>query len=389
MFECFAWLTLLIASGSAISFLANLWGFRKAVPWSGEQAGVGCPHHDDLSSHVSVLIPARNEAERIGATLGAVLANRGIDFEVIVLDDHSQDGTAARVAELATRDERVRLVSGATLPPGWCGKQFACHQLAQHARYDELLFLDADVKLAQDAIVRCCLQRRLAKVDLLSGFPRQQVGSLGEALLIPLMHLVLLTYLPFRLMRHSQLPSASAGCGQLFLTRRQAYEESGGHGAIKGSLHDGVTLPRSYRQGGWRTDVFDAGDLATCRMYRGWLQTWRGLSKNAHEGMANTRLIFPMTGLLVMGYLVPTVLALQQCLLSESAPVFTLAFAAAFISYVPRLVAAARFDRCWLAAMLLPVSIFLFVLLQWVAFLRNAVGYRPQWRGRVYATSTP
>ncbi len=113
-----------------------------------------------------------------------------------------------------------------------------------------------------------------------------------------------------------------------------------------------------------------------------------GLSKNAHEGVANPRLIVPATSLMVMGYLVPTVLAVQQCLAPSSRRVLVLAVVASVISYVPRLIAAARFDRCWLAAGLLPLSIVLFVLLQWVAFVKYALGSRPVWRGRAYATSS-
>ncbi len=305
-----------------------------------------------------------------------------------MLDDQSRDITAAIVEGIAKQDERLRLLPGTPLPHGWCGKQYACHQLAQHAQHDELLFIDADVTLAPDAIRRCLLQQRAAGADLLSGFPRQVVGTFGEALLLPLIHVVLLTYLPFRRMRTTKRPSTSAGCGQLFLTNRRAYQESGGHAAIRASLHDGVTLPRAYRREGLTTDVFDASDLACCRMYRGWAQTIRGLMKNAHEGIANVRLIVPATLLMLMGYVAPTALALHQLFWPETDRSLAVALTAALVSYVPRLVTAARFDRAWVAALLFPLSILLFVLLQWVAFVRNRTGSRSMWRGRAYTPTT-
>ncbi len=196
--------------------------------------------------------------------------------------------------------------------PSGAANNMLVSQLAEHARHDELLFMDADVLLAPDAICRCVMQRKITGVDLLSGFPRQRVGTFGEALLIPLMHIVLLTYLPFRRMRRSTSPATSAGCGQLFLTSRAAYQQVGGHASIKASLHDGLTLPRAYRRAGLTTDIFDARDLATCRMYRGWSQTWAGLLKNAHEGIANPRLIVPATMLMFMNFVAPTIFLVDQ-----------------------------------------------------------------------------
>ena len=317
-----------------------------------------------------------------------MLANQDCQFEIVVLDDQSQDDTTQIVNELAAVDRRVRLVHGLPLPPGWCGKQYACFQLAEHASHNELLLIDADVLLAPDAICRCVMQRKVAGVDLLSGFPRQRVGSFGEALLIPLMHIVLLTYLPIQRMRQRKSPATSAGCGQLFLTSRQAYEQVGGHAAIKASLHDGLTLPRAYRRAGLKTDIFDARDVANCRMYHGWSQTCAGLLKNAHEGIANARLIVPATTLMFMNFVAPTIFLLYQLLHPDSARLLALAWIAAGISFVPRIVAAARFDGAWLATAFFPVSVLLFIGLQWVAFGRQLFGRKSNWRGRVYHVET-
>ncbi len=379
MVEVFAWVTLGFAIGSALLFLCNYLAFRKA-PSANRYAG-------EVPA-VSVLIPARDEARGILQTLHAILANRSVDVEVVVLDDHSQDATATLVTDLAALDSRVRLIRGSTLPRGWCGKQYACHQLAQQARHDEFLFIDADVTLAADAILRCLLQRRATGADLLSGFPRQIVGSLGEAMLIPLMYVVLLTYLPFVLMRRTNMTSAAAGCGQLFLTSRSAYQQAGGHAAIRSSLHDGLTLPRAYRRAGLTTDVFDASDFAQCRMYRGLAQTWSGLIKNAHEGIANWRLLLPLTSLMIMGYVAPTALLLSQGFQARSLVVLAVAAVATIVSYLPRVLTAARFDRAWFSTALFPISILLFVALQWVAFGRRLVGTHSHWRGRTYTAET-
>jgi glycosyltransferase involved in cell wall biosynthesis len=378
MVELLSLVILGFAVVTLVVFLCNLAVFRRA------------PVVDDTARlpAVSVLIPARDEEHGIRQTLDTLLAQQNVELEVVVLDDQSQDATAREVAEVAAGDSRVRLLHGRPLPLGWCGKQYACHQLAQQAKNSELLFIDADVKLAPDAVARCVQHRLDGGTNLLSGFPRQVVGGLGEALMTPLIHIVLLTYLPFWMMRKGRMPSASAGCGQLFATSRAAYERSGGHAAIKSSLHDGVTLPRAYRRAGLTTDVFDASDLARCRMYSGWSQTFRGLLKNAHEGIANRHLIVPATSLMVMGYLAPTILALYQLFHPTSVRTVSIALTAAVVSYVPRVVTAARFDRTWLSAGLFPLSILLFVTLQWVAFVRHSLGSPSTWRGRTYTPTT-
>ena len=195
----------------------------------------------DSANAISVLIPARNEELNIGAAVTAVLANRQVNLEVIVLDDHSTDRTAEIVSKLALLDPRLRLESAPILPAGWCGKQHACDALARLARHPFLVFLDADVKLAPDALCRmlCFIQER--DVALASGIPFQELGSFSEWLLIPLIHFVLLSFLPLRRMRRTTSPACSAGCGQLFIARRAAYQACGGHAQIRNSLHDGIS----------------------------------------------------------------------------------------------------------------------------------------------------
>ena len=227
-----------------------------------------------------------------------------------MLDDHSDDRTAAIVEELAEADDRVRLVSAPELPAGWCGKQHACWVLAREARHPLLVFLDADVRLAPDALARMAAFLSASGADLASGIPRQETGTLLEKLEIPLIHFILLGFLPIRRMRKSRRPSFSAGCGQLFIARADAYHQCGGHGAIRETFHDGIRLPRAFRAAGFKTDLFDATDLATCRMYRNAREVWYGLAKNAGEALAAPGMIVPMSLILLGGQVLPLVLLL-------------------------------------------------------------------------------
>ena len=123
-----------------------------------------------------------------------------------------------------------------------------------------------------------------------------------------MMHYVLLGYLPIERMRSTVDPGFAAGCGQLFLAKKQEYLQSDGHRAIASSRHDGIKLPRNFRNHGFKTDLFDASDIAKCRMYQSLSQVHRGLLKNATEGIANPKLILPFSILLLGGATIPPLL---------------------------------------------------------------------------------
>ena len=382
----FVWSSLGASAFVSVMFLVNLLFFRKAVR-SPKSAGIANASPPD-SYDVSVLIPARNEALRIGPLLDSVLASEGVSCDLCVLDDESQDGTDAIVEAYSKKHPNVRLLKGTPVPAGWSGKQFACYQLAQQAKHEELVFLDADVALTKDALRRAIMQRRRTRADLLSGFPRQRVITIGEQLLIPLIHVILLCFLPFALMRWTRMTGAAAGCGQFFLTTKRAYEQCGGHGAIRQSLHDGIMLPRAYRMSGLKTDLFDASDIAHCRMYTSFPETWSGLMKNANEGFAKMPLLPVMTVLMLLAFVGPllSAVALSMNLISED---FAFPIIAAFVlSYLPRVLCCLKFDRAWLACMLNPVSIVLFLTIQWIALIRKSQGKGVQWRQRSYEMAT-
>jgi hypothetical protein len=324
---------------------------------------------------VSVLIPARNEAANIGDAVGCVLASTGVDVEMCVLDDGSTDDTAAILAGIG--DPRLRVFQGGVLPPGWSGKQHACARLAAHATHDLMVFVDADVRLAPDALARMAGFMQRNDVGLASGFPRQVTGSWAEMLLLPLIHLLLLGYLPMARMERDVSPALGAGCGQIFIARRAAYARAGGHGAIRASLHDGITLPRAFRRAGIMTGLFDATDLARCRMYQDSAGVWEGLTKNATEGMAKPIALPIWTLLLAGGHVLPFLLLAAPL----TAP---LAWPACLCSWGLRAVLARRFRQSWLSVMLHPVGMVALLALQWVALLRAALGVKATWRGRAY-----
>ena len=342
---------------------------------------LGAPAPAPAGTRVAILIPARDEAAGIAACVEAALASTGVELEVLVLDDQSVDATAAIVARIAEADPRLRLASAPPLPDGWSGKQHACHRLSRLTDAPYLLFLDADVRLQPDAAAR--LAGALARTDLVSGVPRQRMESLAELLIIPMINALLLGYLPIPLSRRASRPSLAAGCGQMIAVRAEAYARSGGHAAIRRSLHDGLTLPRLFRAVGLRTDLVAGSGLATCRMYAGWSAVVRGTTKNATEGLAKPGALPVWTVLLLGGHVAPWFLLAAALAGGRAGPAGLAALACAG-PLLARLMQAVRCREPLRSVLLNPFAFVLLLALQWRALLRRLSNRPETWRGRSY-----
>ncbi len=342
------------------------------------------PEPEAASGTVSILIPARNEAATIAATVEAALASRGIPVEVLVGDDHSTDATAEIVRAIAARDPRLRLVAVPALPEGWTGKNHACAALAAEAGGDRLLFIDADVTLEPAAAAALAAHSAKEGAALVSGVPRQRMGSLGEWLTVPMINFLLVGYLPVPMMRRDRRPALGAACGQLVMFAADAYRSTGGHGAIRTSLHDGVVLPRLLRTAGHRTDLVAGHALATCRMYRGFREAWAGFSKNAHEGMATPRALPVWTLLLFGGQVLPAllVLAVLVGLVSDAAGL--VAAAALLIALATRAAITLVTREPAATIPLHPVTVLVALAIQWNVLLRKKRAGAAVWKGRSY-----
>lgn len=372
MLDALAGLGLVLAALPAALTLANLPLFRAP-----RRRGNGA----DLPP-ASILIPARDEQKRIGAAVRHALASEGIETEVVVMDDHSTDRTAAIVRGLMEDEPRLRLESAPELPADWSGKPHACQALADRTSSPVLVFLDADVRLERDGVARAVRFLVDSGADLCSGFPRQETGSLVERLVIPMMHVLLLGYLPLIGMRLSRSPMFAAGCGQLMVVRRDAYERAGGHAAVRTTFHDGLTLPRAFRRAGLVTAIFDGTRVARCRMYRGAREVVLGLAKNAREGMAGPVGIWAWSVLLLGGHVLPAGLAVVGALVAPASGWFRLAAIATALGIGSRLVLALRFRHSLVGALLHPAGAALLVGIQWFARLRREGG-GVAWKGRV------
>ncbi len=250
-------------------------------------------------SSVAILIPARNEAKVIATTVTSLLQQNYPLMQLLVLDDHSDAGTADAAECAAGHDPRFRILTGRTLPPGWMGKNWACHQLAEAAGEadasadkqspgpDILLFTDADVLWQPGAVMALVTEFQHSGADLLTIWPTQITVTWGERLTVPLMALAVLGYLPLRLAHDFYHPLASAANGQCMAFRRTAYATIGGHTAVRSTVVEDVRLAQHVKTSGLKLRMADGNELLRCRMYDGWQATLNGYAKNILAGHGN------------------------------------------------------------------------------------------------------
>ncbi len=237
--------------------------------------------YDDL---VSILIPARDEEQNILNLLQSVRNQDYHNYEVIVLDDHSSDRTFEICKEFAASDQRFRVLAGKELPGDWLGKNYACYQLAGEARGKFLMFVDADETVADGLINNTVHRMKFYRLDLLSLFTNQVMITLGERMIVPLMHFILLNLLPLRLVRLSKSPAFSAASGQFMMFTADNYKENQWHEQVKEKVVEDIEIMRSLKGLGFKGEALLANGYIFCRMYRSFAGAFQGFSKNLLAG---------------------------------------------------------------------------------------------------------
>ena len=240
---------------------------------------------------LTVIVPARNESANIGPCLRSLLAQEysAQRLRFVVIDDDSQDDTAAIVASLARSDSRLTLLSAPPLPAGWKGKVHACWYAVQAIAADSewLCFIDADVRAEPLALATAMQLAEAGALDLLSLAPRHELRSFAERLIIPCG----LYVLGFSLDRtRIQAPdSDDALCtGQFMLMRRRAYEQVGGYASVHDSICEDLDFARLLKRHGLNVRLEDGSAVLVTRMYTGWATLWPGFAKNLVDMLGGT-----------------------------------------------------------------------------------------------------
>ncbi|MFK2901919.1 glycosyltransferase [Dyella jejuensis] len=361
------------ASLPALMWLGLL--FVPWRPWSTRERIEADPlaTHTDLSE-ITVLIPARNEADVIGLTLSGLQA-QGSGLQVVVVDDQSSDDTA----RIAATYPNTRVISGQPLPEGWAGKLWALEQGRAHVHTPMTLLLDADIQLQPGLLAPLLAHKRGENRQFVSLMADLRRTSFWDRLLLPAFVYYFKLIYPFAL-SNSGFRHVAAAAGGCVLVDTEALRRAGAFASLRNALIDDCTLARQVKNAGYRTWLGLSRGVVSLRPY--------GTLRSIHDMVARSAftqlryssgLLLAVTALFVLAYGLPF-------LLLGSAATWRLgavALVAMMLSYLPML----RYYRMRLAwALLLPVSALLYLGMTWSSAIRYWRGVRSRWKDRTYST---
>ncbi len=331
---------------------------------------------------ISILIPARNEETNLAACLDTALAQGEIVGEALVYDDHSTDNTQAVINEFVKRDPRVRLIRAAALPAGWCGKTFACTQLAASARGEWLLFLDADARLAEGAAARMLAEAVRRRLTLLSCWPALELRSFWEKALMPLLNFVVFTLYPAPLALKRDDASLGLAHGACLLVHRSTYERVGGHTEVRDQLFEDVRLAQVWRERGAAGLCLDGQGIVSVRMYRTFAEIWGGFQKNFYPAFRRELSFWMFMATHLALFLLPFILAPFVLMMDRVGGAALIVIALCVMAM--RAVLAVRFRHPWWSVLLHPVGEAILLALGLSSWWRCKSGRGVEWKGRRY-----
>lgn len=358
-----------LLAGMLAVALANLWTAPRL-----ERAG-----EPSSTPTVSLLMPARDEAENLRRTLPPLLAQDYLRLEILLLDDRSADGTAEVAARMASdAGGSLRVLRGTEPPPGWVGKNWACHQLAEAATGEILVFCDADVDAASAAVRRTVAMLQRHAAGAVTALPRQRLDGWAQAAVVPVVaQLPVLAMLPLRLVPLVRSPSVSMANGQWLAFTRAAYDACGGHAAVRGEVLEDVALGRRVKAAGRRLVACVAPALLAVRMYGSAREMRQGFRKNLYPLLGGRRLPFAL-GLVLLSFawLYPFAAAVGRT------PISLLPLA---LLLGMRIAGALLFRHGWRTVLLHPVGVLAAAALAVESWIRHECG-TVTWRGREVPT---
>jgi len=354
----------------------NMWVFRKKK--------YQVINEKDLP-FVSVLIPARNEERNIRECVESLLEQKYAKYEVIVLDDNSEDGTSKILAELKNRYKGLKTINGKPLPDGWSGKNYACHQLYKESQGDYLLFTDADTVHFKDSILNSLTRSISRKADLYSLIPKMTLNTLAEKIIMPGLHFTSFTLLPYYLAENLKSSLFAMGVGPFLLFKRDVYENIGGHEALKNELVEDVKLAKNVKETGYKVVVNKGLDIFSCRMYQSFKEIWEGFSKNIFPGMNYYSLIlFSVLFIYLLLFFVPFAGLIISYLSGNEYLVYNFSYQVILL-LIMRTLINVDFKLSHISTLFHPFGILIISMIGFNSWRWNKLGKGSLWKGRTYS----
>ena len=341
---------------------------------------------DEDLPFVSVLIPARNEELNISQIVNSVIVQDYPKYEVIVLNDNSEDRTGEILSSIKSAHPELNIINGKPLIEGWTGKCFACKQLFSASKGEYILFTDADTLHNKNSLrdsVTIALKRN---ADMLTLFPKMTMVSLSEKIIMPMLWFTIMVLLPFYFVDKKGFVKFSVGIGPFMMFKRTAYEKIGGHTSVKDAIVEDVWLARKIKECGLKLVVEDGGKMLSVRMYRSFREIWNGFSKNIFAGFGFSSLsLFSANLLYFLLFFLPFLLFFIQLTLQPGTSlVLILLCLQVVILYISRALISARFSLGIISTLLHPLGALSVPVIAVNSWRWITGGKGAQWKGRTY-----
>lgn len=324
----------------------------------------------NFEAKISILIPLRNESSNVSELLKSVDEQENLkSFEIITLNDGSTDNTRDLIANYKFSSPS-KAMEGNSLPDGWLGKNYACHQLAMVSDAKFLVFIDADVRLSRSAICDAINTLVVNDWDYISPYPKQIAHTPLELLIQPLLQWSWFATVPLSIAQKFRIPAMAVANGQFLIVKRTSYLTAGGHEKIKNEVIDDIELARLLLRSGFKGGVAEGSSIAECHMYQSATELISGYRKSLWRAFGSPIGSLVAISLLSLSSIVPFVYAISGSLVGW------IGFIAIVIS---RFIAAFRTKSRWETALLHPLSIVILIALicwSWVGKSRGDLKWR-------------
>ena len=339
------------------------------------------------SKLVSILIPARNEADVIESTIKSIINQSYQNYELIILDDNSSDTTESIIQKHAKSNPKIELINGLSLPEGWLGKNWACHQLSEKAEGEYILFIDADTNLDKFILEDSVIALQKEKIDLLSLVPGRDTKLIADHAMKKIISWFIVCWLPMKLAIKLNAPFLSATFGQFMLFKKSSFNDIGGFEAIKDNPVDDFQLGRNIKKNLFKWMLYDAAFRITTRTYNTNKDLISGYSKNIFPAVGYSISIFVVIFLIlisfVLGSTIPIILFALGILQNQQ--LILLCICLLILLFISWGIVTIRFKYSIFTPFSFPLLISLILLLALRSFIDN-VFYSSTWKGRSYRT---
>ena len=242
----------------------------------------------EITEFVSVIVPLRNEAENISGLVSSLLSQNSLtNVEYLFLNDNSEDNSFDLLVSALSHHTNAKVIQGSPMPPGWIGKTWALEQLLELSKGEIIVSIDADVRLAPDAINKSITLMKSRELDFLSPYPRQITSTVGERLIQPILQWSWMSTLLLGIAEKASFASMAVANGQFFIVRRKALLLVGGYESVKADVLDDVFLARRLLKTGSHGVVVNGASIAECRMYSSWSEIEAGYGKSLRHAFGS------------------------------------------------------------------------------------------------------